>query len=139
MGSVRCPSCRKSQPFEAVTGWVTVMGVSIDTQGQQCSVCHETQFDDAELDRQSRALANAIVGRGIRTGGEFELIRKALGINVPQLAGLFGVQSDTIAKWEAGKQGLPTLVAFALGELYVRPMDVRHKLEAIARIEPSQN
>ena len=109
------------------------MGVSIATQGQQCSVCEETLFDDDELDRQSRELANGIVSRGIRTGGEFEMIRKALGITAHQLAGLFGVQLETVARWEAGKQGLPTLVAFALGELYERPRDVRHKLESIAR------
>jgi DNA-binding transcriptional regulator YiaG len=130
---MRCPSCRRSQPFETVSGAVTIMGVSISTHGQRCAECGEVQFEAAELDRQERELADAIVGRGIRTGSEFELIRKALGISGPQLANLFGVQTETIAKWEANKQALPTLVAFALGELYARPMDVRHKLEAIAR------
>jgi DNA-binding transcriptional regulator YiaG len=112
---------------------MTIMGIAIDTHGKRCSVCGETQFEDAELERQQHALAIAIIERGIRTGGEFELIRKGLGISGPQLSVLFGVQADTIERWETGKQTLPPLAGFALGELYTHPRDVRRKLEAIVR------
>jgi putative zinc finger/helix-turn-helix YgiT family protein len=118
------------RPWE---GSVRILGVDIHARGKRCRSCSETLFDEAEVERQERAVADAIVERGIRTGPEFKLVRKLAGFRANEVAEMFGVRPETVSRWERDEVELPRTAAYALGELYEHPKVTRQKLEAFAR------
>lgn len=85
--------------------------MEIQTSGQQCSACGEQLFDYEEVGRQERALAAALVERGIRKGSEFALVRKVAGFKAVEVAELFGVRPETISRWEHGEAEIPRTAA----------------------------
>jgi DNA-binding transcriptional regulator YiaG len=90
-----------------------------------------------EVEDMQAAKAAEIVKRGIRTGGEFKLVRKVAGFRAVEIAALFNVAAETVSRWESGKNELPTTAAFALAELYERPVVIRKKLEALRESVPA--
>ncbi len=78
------------------------------------------------------ALVAEIIGRGIRTGVEFELVRNETGLQAKELAVILDVRPETVSRWEAGEQAIPRPIAFALGELYEHPTTARRKFELLS-------
>jgi DNA-binding transcriptional regulator YiaG len=97
------------------------MGIKLSTRGRRCSACGETLYDDEEVGRQDQELATALVERGVRTGSEFALVRKAAGFRAVEIAELFGVRPETVSRWEHGEGEIPRTAAFALAQLYMYP------------------
>jgi putative zinc finger/helix-turn-helix YgiT family protein len=129
---MRCPSCRNEDTLRPWSGTITLKGVEIATSGRRCSACGEELFDYEEVGRQEQALAAALVERGIRTGSEFALVRKAAGFKAVEVAELFGVRPETVSRWEHGEGEIPRTAAYALGELYKHPRLTRQSFEALA-------
>ncbi|HWO22456.1 MAG TPA: type II TA system antitoxin MqsA family protein [Kofleriaceae bacterium] len=128
---MHCPSCKK----DALRDWagrITRMGLEIAAHGQRCSACGETLFDDEEAGRQEQELAAALVERGVRTGAEFALVRKAAGLRGVDVAELFGVRPETVSRWEHGESEIPRTAAFAVGQLFQHPKLTRQSFEALA-------
>ncbi|MBA3841197.1 MAG: helix-turn-helix domain-containing protein [Actinobacteria bacterium] len=90
----------------------------------------ETVYTLDEADQILRQDATECVERGIRTGGEFKLVRKFAELSQGELAGLLGVTLESVSRWETGKHEIPRAVAYALGELLRHPKAVRRQLEA---------
>lgn len=74
------------------------LGIEIPARGLRCSSCGETVFDNEEAKRQEQALAAALVERGVRSGTEFALVRKAAGFRGVEVAELFGVRPETVSR-----------------------------------------
>jgi putative zinc finger/helix-turn-helix YgiT family protein len=127
---MRCPNCNK----DALHDWeghIPRMGIKISVHGRRCSVCGETLYDHEEVGRQEQELAAALVERGVRTGPEFALVRKAAGFRAVEIAELFGVRPETVSRWEHGEGEIPRTAAFALGQLYAHPKLTRQSFEAL--------
>jgi DNA-binding transcriptional regulator YiaG len=88
-------------------------------------------YDHEEVGRQEQELAAALVERGVRTGPEFALVRKAAGFRAVEIAELFGVRPETVSRWEHGEGEIPRTAAFALGQLYAHPKLTRQSFEAL--------
>lgn len=128
---MRCPNCNK----DALHDWeghITRMGTKISAHGRRCSACGETLYDHEEVGRQEQELAAALVERGVRTGPEFALVRKAAGFRAVEIAELFGVRPETVSRWEHGEGEIPRTAAFALGQLYTHPKLTRQSFESLA-------
>jgi|GEM_PF-1812601 len=85
-----------------------------------------------EVEQLEQEHATAIVARGIRDGTELKLVRKQAGLRSFELATILDVTPETVSRWESGKLELPRLVAFAVAELYERPLVTRRNLEKLA-------
>jgi putative zinc finger/helix-turn-helix YgiT family protein len=128
---MRCPDCNK----DALHDWeghITRMGIQLSAHGRRCSACGETLHDHEEVGRQEQELAAALVERGVRTGPEFALVRKAAGFRAVEIAELFGVRPETVSRWEHDESEIPRTAAFALGQLYAHPRLTRQSFEALA-------
>lgn len=128
---MRCPNC-KTDTLRPWSGTITRMDVEIPTSGDRCSTCDETLFAFAEVERQSRVLAEAIVDRGIQSAADFKFVRKAIGLKAAELAALLDVTAETVSRWERGHIVIPLAVAFTVGELYEHPRAARARLERLA-------
>jgi putative zinc finger/helix-turn-helix YgiT family protein len=128
---MRCPNCNKDD-LQGWEGHITRMGIKISARGQRCTACGETLYDHEEVGRQEQELAAALVDRGVRTGPEFAVVRKAAGFRAVEIAELFGVRPETVSRWEHGEGEIPRTAAFALGQLYVHPKRTRQSFEVLA-------
>jgi putative zinc finger/helix-turn-helix YgiT family protein len=128
---MRCPSCKKADLREW-EGKTTRLGIELDARGLRCPSCEEIVFDYEEVGRQEQALVAALVERGIRTGNEFALVRKAAGFKGVEIAELFGVRPETVSRWEHGESEIPRTAAFALAQLYKHPKLTRQSLESLS-------
>jgi putative zinc finger/helix-turn-helix YgiT family protein len=113
-------------------GHVERFGFKIDAHGQRCGACGETLFDLSDVKHQQRRLAKEIVGRGVRTGPEFKLVRKIAGLRAADLAELLDVRPETISRWENGAIEIPRAVAYVLDDLFAHPKIARGRLAALA-------
>ncbi|HWU86525.1 MAG TPA: type II TA system antitoxin MqsA family protein [Kofleriaceae bacterium] len=129
---MRCPNCRQEDTLREWKGKTERLGIELDARGLRCSSCGEAVFDWEESGRQERALAAALVERGIRKGNEFALVRKAAGLRGVEVAELFGVRPETVSRWEHGDGEIPRTAAYALGQLYKHPKLTRASFEALA-------
>jgi DNA-binding transcriptional regulator YiaG len=127
---MRCPSCNRTDEFRPWEGALQLLGVALPARGVRCTGCGEIVLEASEVERHEGELAAALVARGIRTGPEFELVRKMTGLRVNEIAGLLGVHPETVSSWERGELELPRTAAAALGELYEQPALTRQKLAA---------
>jgi DNA-binding transcriptional regulator YiaG len=126
---MQCPSCNRTDEFRPWEGALEMMGIEVAVRGSRCA-CGGTVFEASEIERQQGELAAALVARGIRTGPEFELVRKLAGLHATEVADILGVRPETISRWEHGEVELPRAAADALGELYENPELKRQKLAA---------
>ncbi len=129
---MRCVNCKKTGTYRPWKGPVELMGVRIEGQGMRCESCGELLFDADEVRRQERALASALVQRGIRIGREFKLVRKLAGLRAAELAEMLDVRPETVSRWERDEVAIPRSAAFVLGELFDRPREARRRLAALA-------
>ncbi len=130
---MRCPSCKNEDTFRSWKGTSVMMGVDVAVRGQRCKACGETLYDDAEVERQELEVADALVARGIVSGAEFKLVRKAAGFRATEVAEMFAVRPETVSRWERNEVAVPRTAAYALGQLYEHPKVTRQKLEAFER------
>ena len=129
---MRCPSCSKEGTFRPWEGPQESMGLTILARGSRCSACGEIVFSHAEMQAMERSAASAIVERGIRSGHDFKVVRKAAGFRAVEVAEMLAVRPETVSRWERNEVDLPRTAAFALGELFLHPIVTRKKLEAFS-------
>jgi putative zinc finger/helix-turn-helix YgiT family protein len=129
---MRCPSCKKPDSFRPWKGTIDIMGIELRARGERCKACGETLFDAEEAQRHDRATADALVERGIHSGRELQLVRKAAGLKATELAEILGVTAETVSRWERDKIEVPRATAYIVAELYEHPRRTRQKLEALA-------
>src|SRR5258706_16190345 len=115
-----CPICKKGT-LRVYKGVEERLGVKLDVAGRRCSACSEILVDEAEAVRQEQQLADGLVARGVRAANEFKLVRKVAGLKAIEVAALLDVRPETVSRWERGEVEIPRAVAFALGEMYLRP------------------
>ena len=130
---MQCPSCEKIGTFRVWEGRVERYGVEITARGKRCRACGETLFDLAEMKRQERAIAKALAARGVRTGSEFKLVRKAAGLRAVDVAAMLNITPETLSRWERGTVEIPRAAAYVLGDLLAHPKLARERLDAFAR------
>lgn len=128
---MKCTFCKKEtmQPWK-VTFPFEMYDVEIEARGMRCGACGEVECTHADMEHNERATAMALVARGVRSGREFKFVRKMAGFKATEVADMLGVRSETVSRWERNEVAVPRAAAFALGELYERPVVTRRKLEA---------
>ncbi len=129
---MRCPNCGKTDTFKPWTGRVQRLGVTIDARGERCRACGEILYDLTESKRQERVLAKELAARGVRTGTEFKLVRKAAGLRAVEVARMLDVTPETVSRWETGTVEVPRAAAYVIGDLLAHPKLARERLEAFA-------
>lgn len=130
---MRCPNCKSVDSFRPWEGTMKLRGVEFLAHGERCRECGEIVFDSSEVKRQERLVATGLVERGVRSGRDFQYVRKVAGLKATELAELLDVRPETVSRWERDEVEVPRVVAFTLGELFERPRVVREKLEALSR------
>ena len=129
---MRCHNCKSESSYRPWEGPMKLRGVEYTARGEKCRECGEILFSSDEVRRQERIVAAALVVRGIRTGRDFQYVRKIAGLRANELATLLGVRPETVSRWEREEVEIPRATAFALGELFEHPKTARQKLEALA-------
>ncbi|HEX5063213.1 MAG TPA: helix-turn-helix domain-containing protein [Kofleriaceae bacterium] len=129
---MRCPNCKSVDSFRPWEGTMKLRGVEFLARGEKCRECGEIVFDSSEVRRQERVVAAGLVERGIRTGRDFQYVRKVAGLKATELAELLDVRPETVSRWERDEVDIPRPIAFTLGELFERPRILRDRLEAFA-------
>ncbi|HUH03594.1 MAG TPA: helix-turn-helix domain-containing protein, partial [Kofleriaceae bacterium] len=109
----------------------TILGIEVIVHGLQCDACEEMTIDADEARRIDREVATRIARRGIRSGVELKLVRKAAGYRAAELATLLGVTSKTVSRWERGEVEIPRSAAYVVGDLLEQPRRSRQRLEAL--------
>jgi DNA-binding transcriptional regulator YiaG len=129
--TMKCISCKKEglKPWEGV---LELHGVEIMARGMRCGSCGDIEHDAEQMEHNERHAAAALVARGVRSGTEFKFVRKMAGFKATEVAAMLAVRPETVSRWERGEIEIPRTAAFALGELYERPVVTRRKLEAFA-------
>jgi DNA-binding XRE family transcriptional regulator len=103
---VRIPS--SPEPFV-----VRVTGVS----AIKCGSCGESVLNGVELGRAELLAGAEAMARGLRDGGTFKFIRKALGMRASELGSLLDVSPETISRWENGHRAAERSVWNTLADL----------------------
>jgi putative zinc finger/helix-turn-helix YgiT family protein len=102
-----CRFCKSGNVIHAVDKGVqsTVAGVrfSADLPALACKDCGETVYEDETLEALELAIADELLGRGIRSPEVFKYARKALNLRQTDLAYLFDVTFETVSRWERGQ------------------------------------
>jgi DNA-binding transcriptional regulator YiaG len=126
-----CTQHDVAQPWK---GRLENYGVEIDARGRRCGACGEIEFTPADMEHNEREVVIALVARGVRSGTEFKFVRKMTGFKATEVASMLGVRPETVSRWERNEVDVPRAAAFALGELYERPVVTRRKLEAFVQL-----
>ncbi|HET7504269.1 MAG TPA: type II TA system antitoxin MqsA family protein, partial [Kofleriaceae bacterium] len=126
---MKCPSCEKPGTLRAWDGRIERHGVEIAARGKRCRACDEMLFDLAEMKRQERIIAKELAARGVRTGGEFKLVRKVAGLRAVDVAAMLDVTPETVSRWERGTVTIPRAAAYVLSDLLEHPKVARERLE----------
>lgn len=121
----RCGSCRSNDVREVREAVevrvhsspealvVRVAGVS----AIRCRACAEATLDGADLGRAELLAGAEAMARGLRDGGTFKFIRKALGMRATDLGALLGISPETISRWENGHRAAERSVWNTLADL----------------------
>jgi DNA-binding XRE family transcriptional regulator len=127
----RCVSCRSrdvrevrevvevrvpSSPEPLV---VRVTGVS----AIKCGGCGESVLSGADLGRSALLAGAEAMARGLRDGGTFRFIRKALGMRASEIGTLLDVSPETISRWENGHRAAERSVWNTLADLVADRLD----------------
>lgn len=130
---MQCPNCGEPDTVRAWQGRVERYGIELAAHGRRCRSCGELLFDLAEMRRQERAIAKALAARGVRTGLEFKLVRKAAGLRAIEVAAMLDVTPETVSRWERGAVEVPRAAAYVLGDLLAHPKRARARLGSFGR------
>lgn len=136
---MRCPTCKQEDTFRPWEGELPTMGIDLRGQGRRCEACGEILIALSERGRLERLAAAQMVARGIRSGREFQFVRKVAGFQATEVADLFGVRKETVSRWERGEVEIPRTAAYTLGQLYEHPKLTRQRLEAFAQPSSSSS
>ncbi len=90
-----------------------------------CEGCDETYIAAEEAMRFDLRVARELGSRGAATGETFRFVRKALGMQADDLAGLLGVSAETVARWEHGERPADRAALTVLGALVADKLDGR--------------
>lgn len=129
---MRCHNCKSEDSYRPWEGTMKLRGVEFLAHGERCRECDEIVFDSAEVRRQERLVAAALVERGIKSARDFQYVRKIAGLKANELAELLDVRPETVSRWERGDGEIPRSAIFTLGELFERPLVVRRRLAQLA-------
>ncbi len=120
-----CPSCRSGAlrgtkeavevrvPASPAALVVRVTGVS----AMRCSGCGESFLSGPDLGRAELLAGAEALARGLRDGGTFKFIRKALGLRASELGDVLDVSPETISRWENGHRDAERSVWNTLADL----------------------
>jgi DNA-binding XRE family transcriptional regulator len=92
---------------------VRVTGVS----AIKCGACGEAVLNGADLGRAELLAGAEALARGLRDGGTFKFIRKALGMRAAELGDLLDVSPETVSRWENGHRAAERSVWNTLADL----------------------
>lgn len=121
----RCVSCRSSDvrevreavevrvPSSPEPLVVRVTGVS----AVKCGACGEAVLSGVDLGRAELLAGAEAMARGLRDGGTFKFVRKALGMRAAELGALLDVSPETISRWENGHRAAERSVWNTLADL----------------------
>ena len=121
----RCASCRSGDlretkeavevriPSSPEALVVRVTGVS----AIRCSGCGESFLSGPDLGRAELLAGAEAMARGLRDGGTFKFIRKALGLRASELGDLLDVSPETISRWENSHRAAERSVWNTLADL----------------------
>ncbi|MGB8932440.1 MAG: helix-turn-helix domain-containing protein [Anaeromyxobacteraceae bacterium] len=121
----RCMSCKSSDVREVTEAVevrvpsapeplvVRVAGVS----AVKCGACAESVLNGADLGRAELLAGAEALARGLRDGGTFKFIRRALGMRAAELGALLDVSPETISRWENGHRAAERSVWNTLADL----------------------
>lgn len=88
-------------------------------RAQVCPNCGEWVVTDETLGRFEAAVSRAVMASGARDGSTLKWLRKVAGLTAAELAGLLGVTSKTVSRWETEETPIDVATLHALGELAV--------------------
>lgn len=141
----RCASCRSSDLREAREAvevrvpsspealLVRVTGVS----AVRCGGCGESFLNGEDLGRAELLAAAEAMARGLRDGGTFRFIRKALGLRAAELGDLLDVSAETISRWENSHRAAERSVWNTLADLVADKLQgTRTTLDRLAAPKP---
>ncbi|MGA8893033.1 MAG: helix-turn-helix domain-containing protein [Anaeromyxobacteraceae bacterium] len=94
---------------------VRVAGVS----AVRCGACGETALSGGDLARAELLAGAEAMARGLRDGGTFKFVRKALGMRAAELGTLLDVSPETISRWENGHRAAERSVWNTLADLVI--------------------
>jgi YgiT-type zinc finger domain-containing protein len=135
----KCVACGFAGPLEAASedesvtvGAHTFTGV---VPASRCPQCGETYTEADDHRALALSAARALIEAGEVSGGVLRFFRHSLGLTGAALAGLLGVASDTVSRWERGERDVDrlawaTVAGLILDELEERPR-TRGVLEAM--------
>jgi DNA-binding XRE family transcriptional regulator len=121
----RCASCRSGDlretkeavevrvPSSPEPLVVRVTGVS----AIKCGGCGEVFLNGPDLGRAELLAGGEAMARGLRDGGTFKFIRKALGLRASELGDLLDVSPETISRWENSHRAAERSVWNTLADL----------------------
>jgi len=92
---------------------VRVTGVS----ATRCGHCGESFMSGSDLGRAELLAAAEAMTRGLRDGGAFKFVRKALGLRAADLGDLLGVSAETVSRWENSHRAAERSVWNTLADL----------------------
>jgi DNA-binding XRE family transcriptional regulator len=130
----RCVSCKSSDvreiresaevrvPASPEQLVVRVSGVS----AIKCGACGESVLNGADLGRAELLAGAEAMARGLRDGGTFKFIRKALGMRASELGTLLDVSPETISRWENGHRAAERSVWNTLADLVADQLEGTH-------------
>jgi DNA-binding transcriptional regulator YiaG len=105
-----------------------------------CKSCGEAYFAADVLGRFELGVAAELARMGRCTRVTFKFMRKTLGLSGVALAGLLGVEPETVSRWENGARGLDRGAFALLGGLAMERLEGRHdthaRLEALRKRLP---
>ncbi|MBT3328096.1 MAG: type II toxin-antitoxin system MqsA family antitoxin [Gemmatimonadales bacterium] len=91
---------RRNVPYRSLRGTVLV-GVKV----WECAECGEQEVVIPAINELDRVLARAVANKpGRLTSDEVRFLRKHLGWSGADFAGHFGVQPETVSRWENGTE-----------------------------------
>lgn len=121
----RCVSCRSGElrenreavevrvPSSPDALVVRVTGVL----ASKCGGCGESVLHGPDLGRAELLAGAEAMTLGLRDGGTFKFIRKALGLRASELGALLDVSPETISRWENGHRAAERSVWNTLADL----------------------
>jgi len=111
---------------------VTLIGVEV----RRCGTCGDYEVVIPRIEELHKVLAAAIVRSASRLNGqEVRFLRKHLGYSGVDFGKLIGVSSETVSRWENGKERMRPSAEKLLRLMVVHQQPIRnYPLETLARI-----
>jgi putative zinc finger/helix-turn-helix YgiT family protein len=137
---VKCTSCDSDKVVKATLEETRRFGdyaFVATIAGRRCEACGETFAPAPALERLERKIAAELARGGAHSPEAFKFMRKIAELRSNELAGLLGVEPETVSRWESGANPLDPKAVAVLGALVLDALagqaTTRQRLEAIQR------